>query len=106
MVFPHRAWPPRGWAFSPARSAPRSRRRSAAPGQEQRLLSVLGLRMVREGDVLVVDVGDDLQPAAERGYVGGERADFDGAWFGALNGRDAFLPDVHALCYLRLSQFA
>ena len=48
-----------------------------------------------EGEPLVAEVGDDFQTAAEGFDVGGQGAQFGGAWLGVLDGGHAALGDAH-----------
>src|SRR5450631_2166708 len=48
-----------------------------------------------EGEPLVAEVGDDLQAAAEGFDVGGQGAQFGGAWLSVLDGGHAALGDAH-----------
>src|SRR6185437_7171476 len=57
-----------------------------------------------EGEALVAEVGDDLEPAAECFDVGGDGAQFGGAWLGVLDGRYPALGDSHAVGYLGLAE--
>src|SRR5258707_1407328 len=57
-----------------------------------------------EHDALVADAGDDLQRAAERPNVSGERPDLGRAGLSALDGRNPLLPNVHAHGQLGLRQ--
>jgi len=55
-----------------------------------------------EGESLVAEVGDDLQPAAEGFDVGGQGPQFGRAGLGVLDGGDAALGNAYALGYLGL----
>ena len=55
-----------------------------------------------EGEPLVAEVGDDLQAAAEGFDVGGQGAQFGGAWLGVLDGGHAALGDAHPVSDLGL----
>src|SRR5207248_5537698 len=48
-----------------------------------------------EGEPLVAEIGDDLQAAAEGFDVGGQGAQFGGAWLGMLDGGHTALGDAH-----------
>src|SRR6266566_2964878 len=53
-----------------------------------------------EGEPLVAEVGDDLQATAKGFDVGGQRAQFGGAWLGVLDGGHAALGDAEAAAHL------
>jgi cytochrome c553 len=50
-----------------------------------------------EGEPLVAEVGDDLQAAAESFDVGGQGAQFGGAWLGMFDGGHAALQTERGL---------